>query len=203
MNKEFEDKEYWVKAYGGRHEFNHRVEYGYKVKPHYNAIRCYKCNKCGPLEPCQNCGSTDLQLGVSRDGYIGIFCSHCHSGFTTYTCLECGTKNPITHETVLKKGSSETSGCFIATAVYGSEYADDVLILKSFRDNFLYNRKAGELFIKLYYYLSPPLADFIRKRKNLRYILRVYFIHPLSNYLGNKFELGRDSKQKDKSETNS
>jgi tetratricopeptide (TPR) repeat protein len=49
--------------------------------------------------------------------------------------------------------------CYIATAVYGSYDAPEVLVLRRFRDDTLSKQIAGRLFIKTYYFVSPPLAD--------------------------------------------
>jgi hypothetical protein len=68
-----------------------------------------------------------------------------------------------------KTNSSEKTkgGCYIATAVYGSYNATEVLILRRFRDNTLAKSSAGRLFIRAYYFLSPPLA---RRLKTTRHI---------------------------------
>lgn len=64
-------------------------------------------------------------------------------------------------------------GCFIATAAYGSSMAKEVNILKNFRDNVLLKYSTGRNLVKLYYKVSPPMADFIAKHDNLRAIVRV------------------------------
>ncbi len=55
--------------------------------------------------------------------------------------------------------SSQKEGCYIATAVYGSYDAPEVLILRKFRDNVLKKSRGGRMFIKIYYTLSPGLAE--------------------------------------------
>ena len=55
--------------------------------------------------------------------------------------------------------SSQKEGWYIATAVYGSYDAPEVLILRKFRDNVLKKSRRGRMFIKIYYTLSPGLAD--------------------------------------------
>ena len=64
-------------------------------------------------------------------------------------------------------------GCFIATAAYGSSMAPHVKILREYRDRFLFHNKVGDLFVKLYYIYSPPIAEFIAKHANVRLIVRV------------------------------
>jgi hypothetical protein len=60
-----------------------------------------------------------------------------------------------------KKASS--GGCYIATMVYGSYDAPEVLILRKYRDSVLAQRAIGKVFIKYYYRLSPV---FVARYKN-------------------------------------
>lgn len=62
---------------------------------------------------------------------------------------------------------SDGGGCYIATAVYGSYDAPEVLTLRSFRDQVLQKHWLGRHFIKAYYFLSPPIA---KRLKNARRI---------------------------------
>lgn len=61
-----------------------------------------------------------------------------------------------------KKYRKENEGCYIATAVYGSYDSPQVLILRSFRDNYLAKRFWGRKFISTYYRYSPEVADKLR-----------------------------------------
>lgn len=54
--------------------------------------------------------------------------------------------------------SSSQGGCYIATAVYGSYEAPEVLTLRTFRDETLALTKSGRAFIRTYYAVSPSLA---------------------------------------------
>jgi hypothetical protein len=53
---------------------------------------------------------------------------------------------------------SESSGCYIATAVYGSYNCPQVWTLRRFRDNTLDATWYGRVFIKTYYAISPTLV---------------------------------------------
>ncbi|MDO8282311.1 MAG: CFI-box-CTERM domain-containing protein [Thermodesulfovibrionia bacterium] len=64
------------------------------------------------------------------------------------------------------------SGCFIATAAYGSLMEPHVKILRNFRDRFLITNEIGNSFVQTYYKYSPPIADFIAKHATLRAMVR-------------------------------
>jgi len=69
--------------------------------------------------------------------------------------------------------------CFIATAVYGSPGAGEIVVLRRFRDEVLMNSTLGREWVKQYYRSSPPLAAFIARHDILRSGVRVIFIDPL------------------------
>jgi hypothetical protein len=64
------------------------------------------------------------------------------------------------------------SGCFIASAAYGSPVEPHVKLLREFRDNFLLNNYVRQAFIDLYYRCSPPLANFIAGHDALKSVVR-------------------------------
>lgn len=57
-----------------------------------------------------------------------------------------------------KKDNKGGSGCYIATAVYGSYECNEVFELRKFRDERLSKTALGRAFIRLYYKVSPNLA---------------------------------------------
>ena len=73
---------------------------------------------------------------------------------------------------------STTTGCFIATAAYGSETAEQLDVLREFRDGVLLESDAGSQFVALYYRLSPPIADFISGNSFLRTLVRELLVDP-------------------------
>jgi hypothetical protein len=73
--------------------------------------------------------------------------------------------------------------CFIATAAYGTETADELDILRDFRDQVLLKNALGSRFVEAYYKVSPPVADFIAKNDFLRAVVREVLIDPIVNLL--------------------
>ena len=70
-------------------------------------------------------------------------------------------------------GDGGGGGCFIATAAFGSYLHPKVQILRTFRDEYLLRSPPGRAFVKLYYRLSPPIADVVSRHEGLRTVFRV------------------------------
>jgi hypothetical protein len=68
--------------------------------------------------------------------------------------------------------------CFIATAAYGTPTAEQIDVLREFRDSVLLESDAGSQFVTLYYQLSPPIADFIAGNEILRTLVRELLVDP-------------------------
>ena len=63
-------------------------------------------------------------------------------------------------------------GCFIATAAYGTPTAEEIQVLREFRDGYLLTNLAGQALVNLYYRVSPPMAGFIAEHASLKPIVR-------------------------------
>jgi len=70
-------------------------------------------------------------------------------------------------------------GCFIATAAYGTPTAEQINVLREFRDVVLLKSTVGSQFVALYYWLSPPIADFIAGSELLRTLVREFLVDPI------------------------
>jgi len=66
----------------------------------------------------------------------------------------------------------EKEGCFIATAAYGTPMAEEIEILREFRDDYLLTNPLGRALVDLYYRVSPLIADFISEHSSLKPIVR-------------------------------
>ena len=64
------------------------------------------------------------------------------------------------------------SGCYVATAVYGSYDCPEVWTLRRFRDNELSANLFGRLFIRLYYAISPSLVKLFGETVVFKTVMR-------------------------------
>ncbi|MBC7741886.1 MAG: hypothetical protein H7061_06800 [Bdellovibrionaceae bacterium] len=69
-------------------------------------------------------------------------------------------------------GMLEDKHCFISTAAFGSDMAPEVQTFREFRNKYLLTNSVGKVFVKLYYKMSPPIANIISESEILRTITR-------------------------------
>jgi polyhydroxybutyrate depolymerase len=72
-----------------------------------------------------------------------------------------------------------SGGCFIATAAYGTSTAEQLDVLREFRDVVLLKSTVGSRLVDLYYKVSPPIADFISEHSFVRTIVRELVVDPI------------------------
>lgn len=82
----------------------------------------------------------------------------------------CGNQSAIRTATVTTaaRQAGEVDACFIATAAYGSVLANDVEMLRRFRDSMLKRSVLGELAVETYYTFGPPVAGVVGESDLLR-----------------------------------
>jgi hypothetical protein len=76
---------------------------------------------------------------------------------------------------------TSSSGCFIATAAYGTPLANEVQVLRNFRDWTLMHSISGRVLTRIYYFISPSIAYFIYGSDVLRKSTRL-LINPLVRF---------------------
>jgi hypothetical protein len=70
-------------------------------------------------------------------------------------------------------GEGDGSGCYIATAAYGSPFATKIDLLRSFRDTYLVKSPVGRKMVEFYYRNAEPWATWIAKHDTLRAFVRI------------------------------
>jgi hypothetical protein len=73
---------------------------------------------------------------------------------------------------IIANFSGTGSRCFIATAAYGTPMAEEIQILREFRDEYLLTNALGQALVDVYYRVSPPIAEFITEHPSLKPIVR-------------------------------
>ena len=90
------------------------------------------------------------------------------------------TKNKAKREILQKAGGTENPNaqiiksklCYIATAVYNSYDAPEVLCLRQYRDEVLLKSALGRSFVNIYYFFSPPIAEKLKNAKHINVFVR-------------------------------
>jgi hypothetical protein len=113
-----------------------------------------------------------ILLAASNTGYHFVnwtgnvdTIAHVNSAATTITM--CGN-----YSIMANFEKSVGGGCFIATAAYGTPMAEEIQILREFRDKYLLTNPLGQGLVDVYYRISPPIADFITDHPSLKPIVR-------------------------------
>ncbi|MHC4891576.1 MAG: CFI-box-CTERM domain-containing protein [Planctomycetota bacterium] len=82
--------------------------------------------------------------------------------------------SPDTDRLLVFVSSTENDGDVDITGVtYGSYAERHAVVLREFRDQYLLPHTLGKSLVHLYYRNSPPLADFINQKGNLRSMTRM------------------------------
>ncbi|HFC8478322.1 cold shock domain-containing protein [Neisseria sp. HMSC068C04] len=111
-------------------------------------------------------------------------------------CYTCNKK--MTPRIIMRKGSishsicpycgsvyKNFSNCFIATAVYGDSFAEEVIALRRFRDETLLTNTLGKVLVKAYYKVSPPIAEKLKNMPKTSACVRKC-LNKLAAYYGGK-----------------
>jgi hypothetical protein len=155
----------------------------------------------GPIEPA-NSGGYYGGFGPPGEG-TGENCRVAHhpSGVEDFASLTLEAGEVIANKLVIRvldgmsgtpPGNGEPGGCFIATAAYGTESAEEIDVLRAFRDEVLLESTVGSQLVEWYYQTSPPVADFIAENDVLRTLVRELVVDPIASLVEVTKSLWRD-----------
>ena len=101
---------------------------------------------------------------------------------------DCSLVKPITTVSLTEANGEKNAEegdprCFIATAAYGHALADEVILLRWFRDNVLLHNVMGKRLVSAYYNWSPVVADVISTSEFLKGMVRI-LLWPLVIFVG-------------------
>lgn len=77
------------------------------------------------------------------------------------------------------KDNPHAKDCFVATAVYGSLFAPEVLLLRMFRDGSLMNHRFGRFLVRIYYCFGPWLAQIVSPHPLMKAVIRRALFGPI------------------------
>jgi hypothetical protein len=72
----------------------------------------------------------------------------------------------------IERRINKKTGCYIATVVFDDYNNENVLILRSYRDNILAKKQIGKLLIDIYYSISPKLIKHIGSSNIAKIVFR-------------------------------
>lgn len=180
-------------------------------------MKAIKCTSCGSTDLikkdgfwiCQHCGTknyfTEEELpakesDITLDSDVEVLLRKWDkdpAGANRYAklILQIDPNNKKAKEQLYGKPKS---GCYVATAVYGSYDCPEVWVLRRYRDQVLAKSVPGRMFIRTYYATSPTLVKMFGEKgyfkKGLKPILD-YFVERLkkkgfkdSSYVDRKWE---------------
>lgn len=153
----------WFVGANPKHAFNGGICYDIK------AFNFLKNNGYLDRKLCWKCGEQPISNTYSF--------THVSNPSVKYNiCKSCyGIGNKIQNVT----GDQGSSNCYIATVCYEDINAEQVQILRNYRDKYLVLSKFGILFIKLYYKFSPRVASCLAKNKTLNIIVKNCLLNPI------------------------
>lgn len=82
-------------------------------------------------------------------------------------------KNPGPVKAFMKTANARKTGCFIATAAFGSAMEPEVMTFKNFRDETLNAHFLGRKFTNFYYFVSPAMARILNRYEFLKPLVRM------------------------------
>lgn len=111
---------------------------------------------------------------VDVAGNVGLYSKANHDADCSNAALPTSTCRQATPSEVV--GVLDKTNCFIATAAYGTQFAEELDTLRDFRDQILMRTGVGRAFIHFYYEKSPYYARLILQSPTARATVRTALV---------------------------
>ena len=115
-----------------------------------------------------------MLLNILNGQLVAPIRSSAPSSSASSSPISSGSPSSFASSPVSSQGSG--GGCFVATAAYGCDLHDDVVVLRQFRDRCLMKSASGRVFVSLYYRFGPTLATLVHVHHGLRVAVRFALI---------------------------
>lgn len=125
---------------------------------------------------CPNC---DEQFHVPKYEYGNYSCPDCH---TNLRYDSSGLSRAFGGYSG-GGSSSNSDGCYIATAVYGDYDHENVRLFRRFKDEVLLQSLFGRLFVKVYYAISPALARLLDPESTVSNVIRQFILDRIAKII--------------------
>jgi hypothetical protein len=102
--------------------------------------------------------------------------------FATYLATKVALSSDEIINELSEPVESSSDGCFIATAAYSTSRHPDLTTFRQFRDRELLSNAFGQKLVKLYYKISPSIANHISQKPTIKIFLRHQLEH-LANWM--------------------
>lgn len=135
----------------------------------YNRWYCMACQKY-VQHICSKCGGNTRYVPKYEDWW----CDACKE-YLRWSTPQIDSSRPAvpTAPPIVIQTQPPKSGCFIATAAYGTPMAKEIDLLRQFRDRELEPNPISRHLVEAYYRLSPPIANVIARSEKLRAFVRL------------------------------
>jgi predicted RNA-binding Zn-ribbon protein involved in translation (DUF1610 family) len=139
--------------------------------PQYNRWYCNNCRQY-VQHICTRCGGNSRFVPKYNSWYCDTCRDYLRAKETHVENLRPSISTPVPQPIVIQTQPPK-SGCFIATAAYGTPMATEIDALRQFRDEELERNRVGRRLVEVYYRSSPPIADVIAHSKKMRALVRL------------------------------
>ena len=139
--------------------------------PKYNRWYCYTCSAYITYM-CPECGKQETYVPAYQRWYCYNCQKYLEKSYKRIT-TQPQEKLIIVQPQYIPVQHTSKSGCFIATAAYGTPMCKEIAMLRQFRDRKLNPNSLGKKLIRLYYLVSPPIANVIVRSENMRALVRL------------------------------